>query len=259
VAIVKDILENWDALAHGIDLCGPDSLALPLQKFTFAQAQTWFSITGNFADDCEIWLNPQKFPAGVKSPITAAKPALLMRGIKIAMLGPNPGLQLFIGGSDCLVFIGAVPHLVMHAMLWRGSRLIVGDQVTCNGARAVLQRSSLVIGRDAMLSDEVLLQGSQQHTLVDLSTMSALNKVPEITIIGEHVWLGRRSVVMPGVHIGTGSVLAAGAVATCDIPACTVAAGVPAEIIRVNASWCRNEQNEVDSAELAAAGILPAV
>ena len=171
-------------------------------------------------------------------------------------LAPTPALQLFIGGDDVRVFIGATPHFVMHAMLWGGAKLIIGDDATCNGARAVLQNSSLIIGRDAMLSDEILLQGSQQHTLVDLQTMSVLNQAHETTIIGEHVWLGRRSVVMPGVRIGKGAVLAAGAVATRYVPECCIAAGVPAAVIRQNTTWCRNDRNEIDAAELAAAGLI---
>lgn len=254
--IVQDILTEWGAFAHGTTICNPQVPTLALQRFTVAQAQNWFTITDNFADDCEIWLNPAAFPPGIKTSITAVGPGQPKRGIKIVALAPTPALQLFIGGDDARVFIGAVPHFVMHAMLWGGSNLIIGDDATCNGARAVLQNSTLVIGRDAMLSDEILLQCSQQHTLMDLNTMSVLNQDRETTIIGEHVWLGRRAVVMPGVRIGKGAVLAAGAVATRDIPECCIAAGVPAAVIRQNVSWCRNDRNEIDQAELAAAGLI---
>lgn len=256
MADVREALTQWGDLTQGINICNPQSLALPLQKFTFAQAQNWFAITGSFAADCEIWLNPAAFPLDHKTPISAFNPAQPKHGIKIVALAPAPELQLFIGGDDVNVFIGAVPHFVMHATLWGGSNLIIGDDTTCNAARAVLQNSTLTIGRDAMLSDEILLQGSQQHTLVDLGTMSVLNQAHETTIIGEHVWLGRRAVVMPGVRIGKGAVLAAGAVATRDIPECCIAAGVPAAVIRQNVSWCRNDRNEIDQAELAAAGLI---
>lgn len=62
---------------------------------------------------------------------------------------------------------------------------------------------------------------------------------------------------MPGVSIGRGAVLAAGAVATRNIPACTIAAGVPSAVIRDNVSRCRDDRDEVNAAELAAAGIFP--
>lgn len=254
---VRDILTEWGALAHGTTICAAKNLAVRLQKFSVAEAARWFTISTGFAEDAEFWLSPENFPPGGKMLLTALNPATPKSGLKIVILAPMPGLQLFVGGADCRVFIGATPHFVMHAMLWGGSTLVIGDDATCNGARAVLQRSSLIIGRDAMLSDELLLQTSQQHTLVDLASMTALNQPHETMVIGEHVWLSRRSVVMPGVRIGKGAVLAAGAVATRDILPCTIAAGVPAAIIRDNISWCRNDRNEVDGVELAAAGILP--
>lgn len=257
MASVLEKLGEWGFTAPDVTLCTSQNLALPLQKFTFTEAARWFDITGSFAGDCEIWLNPAHFPPGAKTPIAALNPAQPKHGIKLAALAPMPRLQIFIGGDGCRIFTGATRHFVMHAMLWGGSSLAIGDAASCNGARAVLQRSRLIIGHDAMLSDEILLQTSQQHTLVDLTEMRALNAAQETTVIGEHVWLGRRATVMPGVTIGRGAVLAAGAVATRDIPACTIAAGIPAAVIRENVSWCRNGDHDVDAAELAASGILP--
>ena len=50
--------------------------------------------------------------------------------------------------------------------------------------------------------------------------------------IGDNVWIGGNCVVMPGVHIGEGSVIGAGSVVTRDIPARSVAAGNPCRVIR---------------------------
>lgn len=52
------------------------------------------------------------------------------------------------------------------------------------------------------------------------------------TVLGNDVWLGRNTVVMPGVKIGDGAIVAAESVVTRDIPACTVAGGNPARVIR---------------------------
>jgi acetyltransferase-like isoleucine patch superfamily enzyme len=51
-------------------------------------------------------------------------------------------------------------------------------------------------------------------------------------VIGNDVWLGRNSLVLSGVTIGDGAVVAAGAVVTADIPAYAIAGGVPAKVIR---------------------------
>ena len=50
--------------------------------------------------------------------------------------------------------------------------------------------------------------------------------------IGKNVWLGANVTVLGGVTIGDNVVIAAGAVVTRDVPANTVAAGVPARVVR---------------------------
>ncbi len=257
MVLVREILTQWGAMAHDVALCALPNLALPVQKYTAAEAARWLAISPGFGPDAEFWLNPDALQHGGKIALTALNPENPKLGFKILLLAPAPGVQVFVGGDACCVFVGAIRHFVMHAMLWGGSRLFIGDAATCNGARAVLQQSSLLIGRDAMLSDEILLQSSPQHTLVDLASMTALNKPDQALVLAEHVWLGRRSMVMPGVRIGRGAILAAGAVAARNVPDCCAAAGVPAAVIREHVSWCRNDRNEVDAAELAAAGILP--
>ena len=50
--------------------------------------------------------------------------------------------------------------------------------------------------------------------------------------IEKNVWIGANVTVLPGVTIGKGSIIAAGAVVTKDVPANMIAAGVPAKVIR---------------------------
>lgn len=50
--------------------------------------------------------------------------------------------------------------------------------------------------------------------------------------IGRRVWLGANVTVLPGVSIGDGAIIAAGAVVTKDVPANTIAAGVPAKVVK---------------------------
>lgn len=50
--------------------------------------------------------------------------------------------------------------------------------------------------------------------------------------IGNDVWIGRRAIIMPGVSIGDGCIIGAGAVVTKDVPPFSVAGGVPAKVIK---------------------------
>lgn len=62
------------------------------------------------------------------------------------------------------------------------------------------------------------------------------------TIVGNDVWIGANAVIIDGVTVGDGAIVAAGAVVTKDVPAYAVVAGVPAKIIKY-----RFTQNEIES------------
>ncbi len=51
-------------------------------------------------------------------------------------------------------------------------------------------------------------------------------------MIGDDIWIGANAVILPGVTIGSHSVVAAGSVVTKDVPPHSLVAGVPAKIIR---------------------------
>lgn len=54
----------------------------------------------------------------------------------------------------------------------------------------------------------------------------------ERPIIGNDVWIGAHAVVLKGVHIGDGAIVAAGAVVTKDVPPYAIVGGVPAKVIK---------------------------
>lgn len=58
------------------------------------------------------------------------------------------------------------------------------------------------------------------------------NKITTKTTVGHDVWIGTNVVILPGVRIGNGAVIGAGAVVTSDVPDYAVCAGVPAKILR---------------------------
>jgi maltose O-acetyltransferase len=75
------------------------------------------------------------------------------------------------------------------------------------------------------------------------------NPSPGRIVIGDNVWIGRNTVVTPGVTIGDGAVVGANSVVTKDIPPNTFAAGQPARVIKkldVPADWTRRPRYRVD-------------
>lgn len=94
-----------------------------------------------------------------------------------------------------------------------------------------ISASKLVrIGPNCTIGTHVIMMDNDFHQLEP----ERRNEIPESApiILEENVWLGARVIVLNGVTIGRGSVIGAGSVVTRDIPPRTVAAGVPAKVIR---------------------------
>ena len=102
------------------------------------------------------------------------------------------------------------------------------------------------IGSYVKISSEVLIMDNNNHSiyaqdrLVDTlcsndstnSKINNLNCVRKPIKIGNHVWIGRRSIILKGVTIGERSIIAAGAVVTKDVPSDTIVAGNPAKVVK---------------------------
>lgn len=90
----------------------------------------------------------------------------------------------------------------------------------------------VIIGKNVLMGPEVVVYTSN-HRYKDSSTPIVMQgfSPSEKVVIGDDVWIGRRVMIMPGCHIGGGSVLAAGAVVTKDVPEYSIVGGVPAKVI----------------------------
>lgn len=89
------------------------------------------------------------------------------------------------------------------------------------------------IGKNVMMGPEVVIYTSgHRFDRTDVPMMEQGSTEPRAVSIGDDVWIGRRAMIMPGVTIGEGCVIGAGAVVTKDIPPFSVAAGVPARVVK---------------------------
>ena len=111
------------------------------------------------------------------------------------------------------------------------------------GALQVHEMGSITIGRDCMISTLVYLSVSDIHPIYDRTTGERINPAASITI-GDHVWLGLRSMIMKGARIESGAVVAAGSIVSGTVPANAVVAGSPARVIRENVVWHRDFQDD---------------
>ncbi len=100
-------------------------------------------------------------------------------------------------------------------------------QGTIIGHNALLDaRMGLIIGNNVNISNEVMI-----WTLHHDYNATDFAQTGQAVIIEDYVWLCSRTVILPGVTIGKGAVVAAGAVVTRNVLPYTVVGGVPAKQI----------------------------
>jgi maltose O-acetyltransferase len=93
-------------------------------------------------------------------------------------------------------------------------------------------RNGLMIGDNVSISPEVMILG-ETHDYND-PTFSCSEPGP--VTIEDYVWIGSRAMILPGVTVGRGAVVAAGSVVTKDVVPMTVVAGIPAKPVAVRDS-----------------------
>lgn len=91
--------------------------------------------------------------------------------------------------------------------------------------------SHLHIGKDVMIGPHCYLTDADHSMEPGASVKSQPMKQKPVDVEDE-VWIGARATILPGVRLGRGSVVAAGAVVTRDVPPYGVAVGVPARVVK---------------------------
>lgn len=110
----------------------------------------------------------------------------------------------------------------------------IGNGVGMNGLSITARSRTIKIGDNTMIAPNCTIVDSDFHALWPVEgrlTNPAIENDADV-IIGENCWIGMQSIILKGVHIGNGSVIAAGSVVTSSIPENVLAGGVPARIIR---------------------------
>lgn len=111
-----------------------------------------------------------------------------------------------------------------------GYNITVGENFYANFDCVILDVCGVKIGRDCMLAPGVHIY-TATHPLDPFERCSGAEYGKPVTI-GDHVWIGGRAIINPGVTIGSHSVVASGAVVTKDVPDGVVVAGNPAKVIK---------------------------
>ncbi|PYG58636.1 acyltransferase [Rhizobium sp. UGM030330-04] len=142
-------------------------------------------------------------------------------------------------GQDVYIAARAEVHtdrLLMGAQSWIAGYAIVrgdielGENVSINPYACLFGK--VTIGNGVRIASHVSIVGFN-HGFDDIDTPIYRQPLTSLGIeIGEDVWIGANAVVLDGVKIGRGAIIAAGATVVKDIPAMAIAGGVPARVLR---------------------------
>lgn len=112
-----------------------------------------------------------------------------------------------------------------------GKGIKIGDRSGIGlGARI---QGPLTIGANVMMGPECIIYTKNHETSrTDIPMIDQGVTAPREVIIEEDVWIGARVIILPGVRIGKGSILAAGSVITKDVEPYSIVGGVPGKVIK---------------------------
>lgn len=131
----------------------------------------------------------------------------------------------------CLDGAGRNVNVERMADFGAGRGITLGDDFGL-GVRCRV-RGPLVIGRNVMMGPDVIIFGpSHRHDRTDIPMQQQGDEPARLTTVGDDVWIGSRAIIMNGVSIGRGSIIGANAVVTRDVPPYSVAAGIPARVVK---------------------------
>lgn len=113
-----------------------------------------------------------------------------------------------------------------------GGDITVGHHVRINTGCVLVSYASISIGNDCLIGEYVSIRDANHGTATGAPMRLQSHSFAPITI-GDDVWIGRGAVVLKGVSIGHGAVVAANSVVTHDVPANAIVGGAPAKLIRM--------------------------
>ena len=142
-----------------------------------------------------------------------------------AIVALPAGARLTLGRRTC---VGR------HSMLYfmSGATLEIGDNTLIGHYANLRAGRRLSIGRDVRIGQFVSVLGdNHRFDRTDVPIWQQGEEPHDVTI-EDDVWVGAHAIILPGVRVGRGSVIGAGAVVTRDVPPFSVAVGNPARVIR---------------------------
>lgn len=151
------------------------------------------------------------FKATISERLISSLPSKTLRNILVRLSGAKTSKDVMFHPG----FIIRNPH-----------GLIIEDGVNIGPKCLLDARKGLIIRKNAVIAYEAIIW-SLNHDYNDIHFCGKGAK----TEIGEYAWICSRSIILPGIKVGKGAIVASGAVVTKDVPDFAIVGGIPAKII----------------------------
>lgn len=180
-------------------------------------------------------------PAPVKRLAAALGVSEQLRRLKSAARVAGAGARL-----QSSLWVGRLPVRMLRHRLYRRMGLELGAGAQVHHGLELWDARQVRIGEGSVIGFDAILDGRRGISIgrhVNISSEVAIwtlqhdHSDPDFgagggaVTIGDRAWLSFRATILPGVSVGEGAVVAAGAVVTRDVPAYAIVAGVPARVI----------------------------
>lgn len=140
-------------------------------------------------------------------------------------------------GSNSVVYLSKNKFAYnLNLTVWDNATCYFGKNNYFNGALSAIvsERRSLLVGNDCLFSFGIWMRTADPHLIYDCSSRKRINPSKDI-LIGDHVWIGQDAKILKGAFIGSGSIIAAGALASGkEYPSNCSIGGIPAKVLNNN-------------------------
>lgn len=142
--------------------------------------------------------------------------------------------------------IGHIPSHHIRRFFYRLAGMQIGQGSSIHEGARFYNPANIKIGEDSIIGEFTVLDGRDRLTIgnhVDIASevmiynaqhdinSADFHAISEPVTIKDYVFIGPRAIILPGVTVGKGAVIAAGAVVTKDVPEGAIVGGVPAKQI----------------------------
>lgn len=150
------------------------------------------------------------------------------RALNYGRVMAAPGYEIHVGDNVCL-------EKGVRLSMGPGAKIFIGDNTYLADYAHILSVDEVQIGKDCAISWHVLFMDTSSHPIA-FGDDTPVTRVSPI-VVQDHVWIGCRAVILKGVTIGEGAVVANNAIVTKDVPPRTLVGGNPAQVIKTEVSW----------------------